>query len=101
MRHTVKLQSVTRTADGMGGFTTSWATEATVPAAIWPVSAKERIRSESPTMTTTHRVQIRYHEGVSPKWRVVFGDRYFNIVSVINKEERNYQMDLLCEEASA
>lgn len=101
MRQRIKLQSFTNTTDNMGGFTKTWTTEAIVPAAIWPVSAKERIRSESPTMTTTHRIQIRYYEGLSPKWRVMFGSRYFNIVSIINKEERNIQMDLLCEEASA
>jgi SPP1 family predicted phage head-tail adaptor len=101
LRHTVELQSVVHTPDGMGGSVDVWSTEATVRAAIWPISANERMRSASPTMSTTHHIQLRYHDGLSPKWRVLFGTRYFNIVSVINKEERNYHIDLLCEEASA
>ena len=85
----------------MGGMTQTWATVATVFAAIWPVSAVERIRSGSPTMTTTHRIQIRHYAGLSPAWRVKFGTRYFNIVSVIDKDEKGVQIDLLCEEVSA
>ena len=99
LRHRIDLQSITSTPDAMGGTTDSWADEATdIPAAIWPISANEQIRAASPLMVATHRIRIRYYSGLSAAWRVVFGARYFSIVSVINHEERNVQMDLLCKE---
>lgn len=94
----VELQAYSSLSDGMGGHVATWTTEDTVWAAIWPVSANEMIRGLSPTMTATHRVQIRYHDGLKPSWRVKFGNRYFAIESIINREEKDVQLDLLCRE---
>jgi SPP1 family predicted phage head-tail adaptor len=85
----------------MGGESLVWSTQGTVRAALWPVSANEKIRAASPTMTLTHRIRIRYYSGIGPDWRVKFGSRYFSIESIINHEERGVQMDLLCREVVA
>jgi SPP1 family predicted phage head-tail adaptor len=82
----------------MGGETLTWATQYTVWASIWPVSAMEQIRAAAPTMMITHRVKIRYNSDLSPSWRVKFGTRYFSIVSIINPDERNEMQELLCKE---
>jgi SPP1 family predicted phage head-tail adaptor len=96
----IELQAFTAVSDGMGGSTKTWTTEDTTWAAIWPVSASETIRAQSPTMTATHRIQMRYREELQVKasWRVKYGARYFSIVSIINKDEKNIQLDLLCRE---
>jgi len=99
--HSIELQSYTSTPDGMGGETSVWATEKTVWAAIWPVSVSEQRRAAAPTAVGTHQIRIRYYAGLSAAWRVKFGTRYFSIVSVVDKEERHVQMDLLCREVMA
>jgi len=96
--HSVELQNFASVADGMGGSTDTWSTVATVRAAVWPVSVSEQRKAASPTAVGTHQIRIRYYSGLSAAWRVKFGTRYFSIVSVVNKEERNVQMDLLCRE---
>lgn len=101
LRHQITLQAPTRIADGMGGFTVAWVDMATVWAAIWPVSATEQIQAAQPVMTVSHRIRMRYLAGVKAAWRVKFGNRYFNIVSIVNPNERNQMLDLLCKEASA
>jgi SPP1 family predicted phage head-tail adaptor len=101
LRHRVELQAFTTIADGMGGGTATWSTEDTVRAAIWPVSVSEQVKAGSPTMVATHKVRIRYNEDLRAEWRVKFGDRYFSIVSIVNKDEKNAQMDLLCREVVA
>jgi len=101
LRHSVDLQSTASVPDGMGGDTLTWSTQATVRAAIWPVSVKEQVRAGAETMVGTHNVRIRYLPGVSAAWRVKFGARYFSIVSIVDHEERNVQMDLLCREVMA
>lgn len=98
LRHTIELQSYTSTPDGMGGETASWSTEATVRAAIWPVSVNEQLRAAAPTAVGTHKIRIRYYSGLSAAWRVKFGTRYFSIVSVVDANEKHEQIDLLCRE---
>lgn len=96
----VTLQRKTRVADGMGGFTESWADGATVFAAIWPTSARELIQANSTAMVVSHRIRIRYRRDVKGSYRVKFGNRYFAIVSIINPEEKNEWLDLMCKEAA-
>ena len=98
LRHSIELQSYTSTPNGMGGFLQSWSTTATVWAAIWPTSASEQKKAAAPTMVATHQIRIRYYPGLSAAWRVRFGLRYFSIVSIVNHEEHNVQVDLLCRE---
>lgn len=98
LRHQVELQSAAGVSDGMGGTTDTYSTQATVWAAIWPLSAKEAIRAGAPTMVGMHNVRIRYYPGLSAAWRVKYGSWYFSIVSIANKDERNVYQDLLCRE---
>ena len=95
----ITLQYPTKVSDDMGGFTETWVDAATVWSAIWPTSAREQVQSMKETMTISHRIRIRYRSILRPDWRVKFGNRYFNIVSIINPSERNEWLDLMCKEA--
>ena len=101
LRHQVLIKSKTLTADGMGGHTEVWTTTlATVRAAIWPVSAKERVQNLQMELEITHKIRIRYLSGVLASMRVYFGSRIFEILSIVNTDERNIQLDLVCREIS-
>jgi SPP1 family predicted phage head-tail adaptor len=82
----------------MGGFSQTWSTAATVRAAIWPISATEQKRAAAPTMTITHQVRIRYYANLRGDWRIKFGSRYFSVVSIINTNEKNEILDIMCKE---
>jgi SPP1 family predicted phage head-tail adaptor len=97
----IELQAPTSVSDGMGGYTTTYATDSSAWAAIWPTSAKEQIVANAPSMIVTHRIRIRYHSTIDGSWRVKYGTRYFSIVSIVNYEEANRWLDLLCKEAAA
>lgn len=97
-RHRIALQSATQTDDGMGGFTEAWATEETVWAAIWPLKGSTLIDSLKLETTITHRIVIRYKSGIQPYWRVLYGTRVFTIDSIINPDERNRYLELMCWE---
>lgn len=94
----ITIQSPTQVADGMGGWTTTYATVATVWAAVWPVSAKETLKAGQTAMEITHRIRIRYRAGIDASYRVLFGTRYLAIVSIINQNESGEWLDLLCME---
>jgi SPP1 family predicted phage head-tail adaptor len=94
------IESDTKVSDDMGGYTTTWATYTTVWAAIWPMSAKEQLQNMQSNMEVSHRIRIRYMDSFSNDYRIKYGSRYFNIVSVINPREKGEWLDLLCKEVS-
>ena len=97
----VSLEKPVSVSDGMGGFTVSWVTDSIVWAALWPTSANERIQANAPTLVISHRVRIRYHGTIAPDWRLKYGNRYLSVVSIVNTNESDRQLDLMCREASA
>ncbi len=104
LRHHLTIEAERPVADTGGGQGDPWANPLTV-AAVWgrvePLSGNERLRALQLEDSVSHRVTIRYRDGVTARMRVVFGNRVFNIRAVINPEERNRFLELLCEEGVA
>jgi len=102
LRHTIAIQAPTQTADSYGAAGgETWADVSgmgAVPASIRPSSASETIDNQKTEMRTTHQIRIRYRSGVTGSQRVKFGSRYFRINSIVNWQERNIYLDLMCEE---
>lgn len=100
LRHRVYLQAKSVTRDSFGGETIAWTTKTPRPiwASIEPLSVREFFASQELRSQVTHRIVIRYYAGVKTEWRVLWGSRQFNIVSIINPDERNKEMILLCTE---
>lgn len=96
----VEIQAQTKVSDGMGGWTVSYSTLATVWAAIWDATASEVNAANQTSLVITHRIRIRYRSAFKSAWRLKFGNRYFAIVSVVNKNEKNEYLDIMCKEAS-
>jgi len=74
----------------------------TLVASVWgsiePLSGNELLRAQQTQAEVTHRVRIRYRTGITPKLRIAYADRYFNILSVINRGERNRELEIMCKE---
>lgn len=97
----ITIQAQTKTPDGQGGFTTAWTDIATIWAAIWPVSANETVQAAQPVMIISHRIRIRWRSIMRPTWRLKFGARYFNIVSIICPNEGREWLDIMCKESAS
>lgn len=101
LRQTVEFQATSSTGDGFGGSVEDWTGVSgltSVRVAVYPISARERINSMKPEMNITHKIQMRHHSGVTGEMRIKFGSRYLYIDSIINPDERNRRLELLCEE---
>lgn len=99
-RHRVTLQTLTETADGSGGFTSSWADTVSVWASITPASGYERAQGQQLEAIITHKMMMRYMAGLNTKQRIKFGDRYFSITSIINLDEANRFLQIMAAESS-
>jgi SPP1 family predicted phage head-tail adaptor len=101
----IDIQAQQKTPDGAGGFSTVWVSvlptgTTTIAAAIWPISAKEIIAANSTTMIISHRIRIRYRNGIKASNRIKFANRYFNIVSIIDQNMQHKWLDILVKEAA-
>jgi SPP1 family predicted phage head-tail adaptor len=98
LRHRITIERVTETQDSFGGTVTTWPILATMWASVEPLSGREQLLAQQVQAEVTHRVRVRYVAGVTAKMRITFGDRHFEILSVINPEERNRELELMCKE---
>ncbi len=97
----IDIIATTKVGDGMGGFSETDTTVASsIPAAIWPTSAKDMTVMNTTTMVISHRVRIRYRSVLRSSWRLKFGGRYFAIVSIIDPNEEHKFLDLMCKESA-
>jgi SPP1 family predicted phage head-tail adaptor len=99
LRHRIAIERVTETRDTDGSAIETWSTYATVQASIEPISGREYFAAQSTQADLTHRIVMRYLSGIIPKMRVKYRSRIFDILSVINVEERNRELQLMCRES--
>lgn len=97
LRHRVKIQAPVSTQDEYGGTAGSWTDVATVDAGIHPMSGRELLAAQAIQSSVTHEIAMRYRV-VDATNRILYGARIFNIKSVVNIDERNRDLVLLCTE---
>lgn len=98
LRHRITFQNQANSHDSYGQPLLTWSDVATVWAEIKPLSGKESVKADALIESTTHEINIRYRSGINASLRVKFGSRYFDIQSVLNHDERNVMLTLLCVE---
>lgn len=100
LRHRVTVQRATDSIDQYGDQTPTWTALGTVWASVEPLSGREYFAAAQMQSEINARVTLRPISGVTitPKDRVKFGTRYFDVQSVINLEERGRELQLLCVE---
>jgi len=96
LRHPVVIQRLTEGT--LWGEEDSWEDYAAVWASVEPLKGAEYYAAQQVNAEVTGKVVMRYLSGVVPKMRVVFGTRTFEILSVINPDERNRELQLLVKE---
>lgn len=105
LRHRVTLQQEVQTADGAGGYVRSWEDVADLWADISSINLRsygqEKFFAGKIQAEITHKITIRYREGITAAMRLLFGSSIFNIRSVFNRYENNEILELLVEEGVA
>jgi SPP1 family predicted phage head-tail adaptor len=101
LRHRVTLQKKTITEDALKQQSEAWVSVATVWAAVEPLSGREYFAAKQVNAEISVRITIRYRKGITPDMRVVFGDRAFEVLSVVNPKERCESLVLMCREVQA
>ncbi len=98
-RHRVTIQQATIARNPRGAEITTWDTYAAVYADIRTVAGQEQVlAAQLEQATLLHTVTIRYRSGITPKMRLKWNTRYFDIEAVIERDNRQRVIDLSCRE---
>lgn len=101
LRHRVVLQRRGPGNDSHGQPDGAWTTVLKAWAAVEPLSGRELLAAMEAGATVTHRVRLRWRDGVLPVDRVLHRDRALEVESVIDVDERRIELVLMTRERVA
>jgi SPP1 family predicted phage head-tail adaptor len=98
-RHIITFQQQSGNQNSYGESTNEdWVDVLKTRAGIYPISGREFFSAEMVNSEVTHKINMRYVPKISPDMQIKFGERIFRIISVINFQEKNIEIQLLCKE---
>lgn len=98
LRHKVRIEKPLATLDSSRQPVDAWVKVVDVWAAVEPLSGRELIVAQQQQPDVTHRVRMRHRDDVTAKMRVQHDSRNLFIESVMNVEERDRELHLMCRE---
>lgn len=109
LRHRVAIQTPVDAQNTRGEVERAYPTVAVVRASVEPLSGRELLEAQQIESRVTCRVRMRYADGVTSHSRILLlgpdGDpahptRTLNVLSVIDREQRHIELELMCEDVT-
>lgn len=98
LRHRVQIQASTATPNAFGEPVVTWTTEATRWAAVEPYTGRELFMAKQVQADITTKITMRSYP-LLPTHRILLGERIYEILYVINTDERGIETVAQCREA--
>lgn len=98
MRHRIRIKKPSSERNAFGEPVNAWIDVANVRASINPLSGRDFIAAMQDQAEVTHKVMIRYNVAVKASMRVLYGNRVFDILHIIDTWEQHREMVLMCKE---
>ena len=98
LRHKITFQQLTVANDTWGHSAETWTDQVTTYAALWTLRGTERMESLKLDNEITHKIRVRYKRDLNPKMRIKYGERYFNILSMVDPDERHIYYEIMASE---
>lgn len=96
LREQVTLQRKVVTRDAYGAEVITWIEIATVWAKVEPLRGREFLEQRRDGNEVTTRITLRYRSDLEPIHRAVHRSTAYDIQSVIHKETRFRELELMC-----
>jgi SPP1 family predicted phage head-tail adaptor len=98
LRHKITIQQKVPSRDSYGAEVITWDDFLEAWASIEPLSGREYFLAQQMQAAVDHKITMRYQAGILPEMRVKWNDRIFDIKAILNTEERNIEVVLMCKE---
>lgn len=92
LRHRVTIKARNDTQNDTGEAVASWTEVATVWAAVEPLRGRELLTAQSINSEVTGTIRMRYRAGIEASMRAEYAGKVYNIVAVVNPDERNIEL---------
>ena len=93
----VTIQQAATSQNEVGETVLAWSTVATVWASVESLSARETERFAETVGFMTHRVKIRYLDGLTGAMRIVYRNRVLEIGQILERD-RLWHQEIICTE---
>ena len=93
------VQTPAESQNAVGEPVLTWSTFATRWISVLPLSGTEQLQAAAAEANVTHRIRMRYTDGLKPKMRLVADGRTFEIMSVIERGRRE-EHELMASEVT-
>ncbi|MGA0081790.1 MAG: phage head closure protein [Ilumatobacteraceae bacterium] len=100
MRERVTVQQPARTTSDLGESQLTWTTYATRWASVEGISSREALQYGQQQFEVTHKVRMRYLDGLTNQMRLQWRSRTLDVVSVLEYGNRSEHV-LVCQEQVA
>lgn len=100
LRHRITIQQAVESQNTVGEAVRSWANKATVWARVAPLRGSEYLAAMQTKANVDTRILMRKNAfpNLSPKHRILFGARIFDIEAVIDVDGSGDAMEVSCKE---
>lgn len=97
LRHLVTIQTPVETQNSFGEPEVRWQDLHTnIWANIMPISGREYFAAKQTVAEVSARIVMRYVEGITAKMKIVHGANEYLIEEIINENERNRMLTMMC-----
>lgn len=98
LRHQIVIQQPASVQNTRGEMVPGWTTFATIRCRVIPMTGNELESAQQILAKVSHRIDARWHAGITPDMRVSYGTRYLDIGAIVNINELSREMQLYCIE---
>ena len=99
LRHRLILQQPVESTSDFGETVISYETVDTVWGAVEPNTGKRYFEAMQANSEVQGAVRLRYRSDIEATWRILYGSRVLQIVSIVNPQERNRELLVYYKEA--
>ena len=97
LRERVTIQRATESRNALGETVLNWTTFAERWAQVEGVSARESLTAGQSQIEVSHRVRLRYVDGMTQNMRIMWRGRKLEITSLLEHNNRS-EHEALCQE---
>src|SRR5262245_25521704 len=100
LRHRVTIQQATESQNSVGEAVKTWTTVTTGWAGVSPLRGREYLEAMQTKSSVDTRITMRKnaYPNLTPKHRILFGSRVFDIEAVIDVDGLGDAMEVSCKE---
>jgi len=97
LRERVTVQQASETRNTLGETLQTWSTYSTIWASVEGVSSRESLLAGQQQISISHRVRMRWLDGLTQNMRLRWRNRTLDIISILERDNRR-EHELLCQE---